>query len=109
MSYEESAHFKTIAHTDTSMSNERLTFGMKFSQFLSKLCWQFDQLPAPNYSHVNQKHLTSSNKTTKKHGGQSFYQISPFDRNHLRHSYPTHHRSHTVRNRTLTLTSIQEE
>ncbi len=94
------------------MENQKFGFGKKFSRFLCKFFWHLNQQPVPIYSLTNQKSVTplpSSKKSTKKHKSKSPDQYSLADRNYIRSQYPARYRTCSQRNRTTTLTSIQEE
>ncbi|CAF2359818.1 unnamed protein product [Rotaria sp. Silwood2] len=93
------------------MAKKQHGFGKRLSQFLSKMFWHLNQPVVPMYSFPNQKQSTpsSSKKSIKKVQPKSAYQISPIGGNHLHSHYASSHQTCSVRQRAVTLSSIQEE
>jgi len=93
------------------MAKKKYNIGKRISQFLSKIFWHLNQQPTPIYSNINQKHLTplSSKNSTTKHGSKSSNPNSSISRYDIRSQYPAKYRTCSMRERTSTLTSIQEE
>jgi hypothetical protein len=89
----------------------KYSIGKRISQFLSKIFWHLNQQSTPTYSNINQKCLTSlsSKKSINKHGLKSSNRNSSIDRYNIRSQYPARYRTCSMRERTSTLTSIQEE
>jgi hypothetical protein len=92
------------------MAKKKYNIGKRISQFLSKIFWHFNQQSTPTYSSSNRKCLTSSSKKSiKKHGSKSVYKNLSPDRYRIRSQYPARYRTCSMRERTSTLTSIEEE
>ncbi len=91
------------------LEKKNYTFGKRFLQFLTKFFWHFKQQPVPNYSCINQKRSSLSKKSIKKSGSKSVHRRSSFDSYYIRSQYPARYRTCSMRERTSTLTSIQEE
>jgi len=81
---------------------DKHTLGKRFSKFLSKIFWHFNQV-IPNYSSINRrsvdKHVLNSNH----------HRQAVIDRGHNRIPYSTRYRTRSICQRTSTLMSIQEE
>jgi len=90
---------------------KKCSIGKRISQFLSKIFWHFNQQSTPTYSSSNQKRLTSSSskKSIKKHESKSVYKNLSSDPYRIRSQYPARYRTCSMRERTSTLTSIEEE
>lgn len=94
------------------MGRKKHTFGQRFSKFLTKIFWHLQQQPAPAYSCISQKRLASlstKKKSNKKSGSKSYYRTSSTDRYYVSSQYPACYRTCSMRDRTTTLASIQEE
>jgi hypothetical protein len=84
------------------MTKKKHNFRERFLQFLTKIFWHLKQQPAPSYLSINSKH---SKSLTKKNNLKS----ASIDRYYIRSQYPPQYRTCSMRERTSTLTSIEEE
>lgn len=81
------------------MKFDKHTLGKRFSKFLTKLFWHFNQ-SVPDYSSFN------NHSADKYRANSDHYRRSKTDKSQERTLYPVHYR---MRQRTSTLMSIQEE
>lgn len=96
-------YIRYYSHRETVMDKTTFSITRRVSQFLSKLFYHFQ--PHMN-SKLNQKKLTLSNK---KKRSKFSCKTSTLERYYVRSQYPPLYRTCCLRERTSTLTSIQEE
>ncbi len=84
------------------MKFDKHTLSKRFSKFLSKIFWHFNQT-VPNFSSINHrsvdKHVSNSDHHRKL----------VINTGHDRIRYRTHYRTSSIRQRNSTLMSIKEE
>ncbi|CAF0751900.1 unnamed protein product [Rotaria sordida] len=93
------------------MAKDKSTFGKQLAHFLSKMFWHLNQPVVPTYNFPNQKHSTSSSKTSIKNkvSAKSSYKISPINGHYIHSQCSSRQRTPSIRPRVATLSSIQEE
>ncbi len=88
---------------------KKQNFSKRFSQFLTKLFWHLHHQPTPTYSSIIIHPKCSKSSMKKNLSKLSTYKKSSIDRYYVRSQYPAVYRTCCIRERTSTLSSIQEE